>query len=41
MIGRELDMVELKRRINALSARLGEAPPFDVRFVDIVRQETD
>ncbi len=41
MIGRELDMIELKRRINALSTRLGEAPPFDVRFVEIVRQEAD
>lgn len=39
MIGRELDMVELKRRINALSMRLGEAPPFSVGFADIVRQE--
>ncbi|WP_374511788.1 PAS domain S-box protein [Niveibacterium sp.] len=41
MIGRELDMIELKRRINTLSTRLGEAPPFDVRFVEIVRQETE
>lgn len=39
MIGRELDMVELKRRINALSARVGEEPPYSVGFADVVRQE--
>jgi hypothetical protein len=30
LVGRELAMIGLKRRVNALSRRLGEAPPFDV-----------
>lgn len=34
MIGRELDMVELKQRINALSKELGHQPPFDLSFLD-------
>lgn len=29
MVGRELDMIELKRQINALSRQLGQSPPFD------------
>jgi len=33
-VGRELDMIELKRRINALSLQLGQTPPFDLSFVD-------
>jgi len=28
MIGRELDMIDLKRQVNALSQELGRAPPF-------------
>jgi PAS domain S-box-containing protein len=34
MVGRELDMVELKQRINALSKELGREPPFDLAFLD-------
>ncbi|MCX7791182.1 MAG: PAS domain-containing protein, partial [Chloroflexaceae bacterium] len=34
MIGRELDMIALKRRINALSIELGRAPPFDLSRID-------
>lgn len=30
MVGRELDMIALKREINALSRELGRAPPFDL-----------
>jgi len=33
-VGRELAMIELKRRINELSARLGEAPPYDLAVLD-------
>jgi len=33
MIGRELDMVELKQRINALSKELGREPPYDLGFL--------
>ncbi len=32
-VGRELRMVELKQEINALSQRLGQPPPYPVRFV--------
>lgn len=34
MIGRELDMVELKRQINELSKILGREPPYDLDFLD-------
>lgn len=34
MIGRELDMVELKQRINELSRELGREPPYDLGFLD-------
>lgn len=34
MIGRELDLIELKRRINALSVELGLAPPFDLAAIE-------
>lgn len=34
MVGRELDMVELKRQINALSRELGRAPPHDLANLD-------
>jgi PAS domain S-box-containing protein len=30
MVGRELDMIELKRQLNALSLELGRPPPFDL-----------
>jgi PAS domain S-box-containing protein len=33
-VGRELDMIKLKRRINTLSRQLGQEPPFDLTFVD-------
>ena len=33
-IGRELQMIALKRQINALSHELGRAPPFDLAFAD-------
>ncbi len=31
-VGRELDMIELKKRINALSRELGRAPPYPLHF---------
>lgn len=34
MVGRELDMIELKRQINALSRELGRMPPYDLATVD-------
>ncbi len=34
MIGRELDMVEMKQRINELSKALGREPPYDLAFLD-------
>jgi len=33
-VGRELDMIELKRRINDLSRQLGREPPFSLEFLD-------
>ncbi len=33
-VGREQRMIELKRQINELSKRLGEEPPYDIRFAD-------
>ena len=33
-VGRELDMVELKRQVNRLSERLGEPPPYPLAFLD-------
>ncbi|HMV54621.1 MAG TPA: PAS domain-containing protein [Rhodocyclaceae bacterium] len=42
MIGRELDMIELKRQINALSRELGREPPHPARHVDAaVRRATE
>lgn len=32
-VGRELDMVELKRRMNALAQRSGEPPPYDLAYL--------
>lgn len=34
MVGRELDMIRLKREINALAAELGRAPPYDLSALD-------
>lgn len=31
-VGRELRMVELKQEVNALSQRLGQPPPYPIRF---------
>jgi PAS domain S-box-containing protein len=33
-VGRELEMVQLKGQVNALSKQLGRAPPFDLAFLD-------
>jgi PAS domain S-box-containing protein len=32
MVGRELDMIELKRQVNALSQALGRQPPYPLEF---------
>jgi PAS domain S-box-containing protein len=34
VVGRELDMVALKQRVNALSGQLGLAPPYPLGFLD-------
>ena len=34
MVGRELDMIDLKRQVNALSLELGRAAPFNLDFSD-------
>lgn len=31
-VGRELQMIELKRQVNALSVELGRTPPYDLGF---------
>lgn len=33
-VGRELDMIALKRQVNALAVRLGEDPPYDLGFAE-------
>lgn len=33
-VGRELDMIEMKKRINALSLELGRAPPYDLAYLE-------
>lgn len=33
-IGREVDMVDLKKQVNALSRELGRSAPYDLRFLD-------
>lgn len=38
-VGRELDMIALKERVNALSVELGRAPPFDLGAVDAAEAE--
>lgn len=37
-IGRELDMIELKKQVNALSVELGRAPPYSLAFLDLEEQ---
>ncbi len=39
-VGRELDMIELKQRVNALSKELGRAPPYELAFLDSADQAT-
>ncbi|MDP2393747.1 MAG: PAS domain-containing protein [Methylococcaceae bacterium] len=43
MVGRELEMIELKKRVNKLSGQLGHAPPYPLDFIDapLVQQKTD
>jgi hypothetical protein len=41
MVGRELDMIELKRQVNALAERLGEPAPHNLGFVDAARAEDE
>jgi hypothetical protein len=38
-IGRELDMIELKRQVNALSRELGREPPHPLAFLGDGRRE--
>jgi PAS domain S-box-containing protein len=40
-VGRELDMVGLKRQINALSSELGRQPPFALSFVKETAPESE
>jgi len=41
MVGRELEMIEMKKRINALSIELGQQPPYAMDRLDTgARQET-
>jgi PAS domain S-box-containing protein len=34
MVGREMDMIHLKQRVNELCGQLGQAPPYDLSFLD-------
>jgi hypothetical protein len=34
-VGRELQMIELKRQVNDLSRQLGRTPPFDLSFTEV------
>lgn len=38
-IGRELDMLEMKKTINALSQELGRAPPYLLAFIDATEEK--
>ncbi|PTN35304.1 PAS domain S-box protein [Desulfonatronum sp. SC1] len=38
-VGRELDMIALKRRINELSRQLGRAEPYDLGFADALPKD--
>jgi PAS domain S-box-containing protein len=35
-VGRELQMIELKKEINALATQAGHAPPYDLAFLRVV-----
>lgn len=35
-VGRELEMIALKRRINELSRQLGQEPPYDLSFIEAI-----
>ncbi len=39
-VGRELDMIALKQKINELSKQLGENPPYPLAFLDNSQQDT-
>ncbi|WP_404361202.1 PAS domain-containing protein [Methylotuvimicrobium sp. KM1] len=39
-VGRELDMIALKQKINQLSQQLGQSPPYPLAFLDNSQQET-
>ncbi len=41
MIGRELEMIRLKREANELAAALGRQPPYDLSAIDDARPEPD
>lgn len=40
MVGRELDMIELKRQVNELSRQLGREPPYPLAFLDDAPPQT-
>jgi PAS domain-containing protein len=39
-IGRELDMIELKKQVNALSGELGRTPPYSLAFLDAEEEQS-
>ncbi|MBU2569198.1 MAG: PAS domain S-box protein [Gammaproteobacteria bacterium] len=39
-VGRELEMIALKQKINELSKRLGHSPPYPLAFLDNSQQDT-
>ena len=39
-VGRELDMIALKRQVNGMSVRLGERPPYNLGFVEQIQGES-
>ena len=39
-VGRELTMIRLKQQVNELASRLGEAPPYDLGFLDATEENT-
>lgn len=43
MVGRELEMIELKKQVNKLSGQLGHASPYPLGFIDapLVQEKTD
>lgn len=38
MVGREMDMIRLKQRVNQLSGQLGQSPPYDLSFLEAPEQ---